>query len=425
MKAIRLLGKQPLNMGPEEYERHRQCRQDDPHPKLDAHFDRMFDRQLDDRLAKKESATTAMLLGIADRAIGRLEALAAGHRQRAEAHAAQQSAILSFDASTEGERLRRYQFACSRSLFRSLDTLMKVRRSGLGAGSGGDGFTAEIAATAEPQTESSEKEEGFTAEIAETVESQTEPCPEFEVPCSVSLPVDDVNPQTEPTAPPVDHQNRQNEARAPQAEVIGRRRLPFHRTVLLATTLVILFGAAVRSHRNPRNQATPMTVDQRNPQNEANSEWRPATTFFMTSLRNGGSGDSENLLKSSPGSEILKTTAFNLLPSHRLTSDPVRVENRKNEPSDNLGKIHRQSVARYNHEQSNPAGIWAKYNEFAHLARAPRESEWHRGLSNDANEHNCLWVVIGEVRADVGEDPPSPRSAKLRDPSSRSVREGK
>ncbi len=299
-------------MGPEEYERHRQCRQDDPHPKLDAHFDRMFDRQLDDRLAKKESATTAMLLGVADRAIARLEALATGHRQRAEAHAAQQSAILSFDASAEGERLRRYQFACSRSLFRSLDTLMKVRRSGLGAGSGEDRFTTEAA------------------------ETKTEPCSVFGVPCPVNPPIDrgdwrdepvsswescdacavrrssdaaqvqdrtspplpappiphttdastqtsidDRNRQDEPAHPPVDHQNLQDEAmvvdhrnpqdepKASQVPLTAHRRLPFHRAVIFAMTLFILFGAAGRLHRNLQIEPTPRTVANRNPRNEA------------------------------------------------------------------------------------------------------------------------------------------------------------
>ncbi len=257
-------------MGPEEYERHRQCRQDDPHPKLDAHFDRMFDRQLDDRLAKKESATTAMLLGVADRAIARLETLAAGHRQRAEAHAAQQSAILSFDASTEGERLRRYQFACSRSLFRSLDTLMKVRRSGLGAASGGDGFAAEIAET---KTERTEEGKDFSAEIAET---KTELCSVVRLSCSVNPPDDHGNRQNEPTTPPVDRTDVQDEPKAPLVAASSHLRVPFHRTVLFALTLVVLSGAAGGSHRNPPNEATAVTVDPENRQNEATSasRWR-------------------------------------------------------------------------------------------------------------------------------------------------------
>ena len=161
-KAIRLLGKQPLDMTPEQWENHRERRFLNPDPDLDAHYDRKLDRQLDDRLAEHESATIAALRSVADRAIARLETLAAGHRQRAEADAAQQAAILSFDASTEGERLRRYQFSCSRSLFRSLDTLLKVRRSGLGAGGGEGSFTAE------------------------TAESKTEPCSVVSGPCSAS-----------------------------------------------------------------------------------------------------------------------------------------------------------------------------------------------------------------------------------------------
>jgi hypothetical protein len=64
------------------------------------------------------------------RATARLEALLEVHDQRAAADAAQQAARLSFDPSIEGERLRRYQLACNRSLLRTLDTLLAIRRTG-------------------------------------------------------------------------------------------------------------------------------------------------------------------------------------------------------------------------------------------------------------------------------------------------------
>ena len=205
VKAIRLLGKQPLDMSPEQWENHRERRLLNPDPDLDAHYDRQLDRQLDDRLTEHESATNATLRIVADRAIARLETLAAGHRERSEAIAAQQAAILSFDSSSEGERLRRYQFSCSRSLFRSLDTLLKVRRAGLGAGGGEGSFTAE------------------------TAESKTEPCSVVSGPCSASTLVVRENRENEPTAPPDNPGNLENEPTAPPVVDENRREDPERR----------------------------------------------------------------------------------------------------------------------------------------------------------------------------------------------------
>ena len=216
-----------------------------------------------------------------------------GSSPQAEADAAQQAARLSFDASNEAERLRRYQFSCSRSLFRSLDTLIKVRRSGLVAASGDDPFTAE------------------TVEAAET---KTPTCSIVDVPSSVIPPLEHGNPENEPTAPPVvdgnvpdvagcvspdpdqvpdgaghgspgpdrlpdqgssplptrpiqnipqvvtnppvDDGNPQNEPRVPQLAASPRPTLPFHRTVVVVLILVVLSGSAVPSHRKPQNEPT-------------------------------------------------------------------------------------------------------------------------------------------------------------------------
>ena len=91
---------------------------------------RLNDRQVDDLVPADEPAAMAALLGIVGKVVTRLDTLARAHRERAEADAAQQAARLSFDPSTEGERLRRYQLACGRALNKTLDTLLKVRRSG-------------------------------------------------------------------------------------------------------------------------------------------------------------------------------------------------------------------------------------------------------------------------------------------------------
>jgi hypothetical protein len=145
------------------------------------------------------------------------------------AEAAQPTDLLSFDASAEGERLRRYLFSCSRSLFRSLATLIQVRRSTPG----------------------------------------TESCSVVSVPCSVNAPADRGNRENEATDPRVDRKNPQNEATAPPVATIARRSLPFHRAVLLEMALVVLFGAVVRSDRNSPNEANAVTVDHQNRQNEA------------------------------------------------------------------------------------------------------------------------------------------------------------
>jgi hypothetical protein len=96
---------------------------------------------LDERLPAPDTDTIAAFRDIAERAIARLETLAAEHRRRAEAD--DPVARFSFDASVEGERLRRYQFSYSRTLFRSIDTFLKVRRSGVAATGGDDPIAAQ------------------------------------------------------------------------------------------------------------------------------------------------------------------------------------------------------------------------------------------------------------------------------------------
>ncbi len=86
---------------------------------------------------------------------------------------------------------------------------------------------------------------------------------------ATNLPVEHANTQNEPTAPPDDHGNRQNEPMDPQVAASSRPRLPIHRAVLFAITLVVLSGAAVRSHRNSQNEPTTPLVVHGNRQNKA------------------------------------------------------------------------------------------------------------------------------------------------------------
>src|SRR4029077_9288679 len=64
------------------------------------------------RLMDRDAALE--LPGIVDRAIARLERLAAGPREREAADAAEAPLRLSFDASAQGELMRRYQTSHSR-----------------------------------------------------------------------------------------------------------------------------------------------------------------------------------------------------------------------------------------------------------------------------------------------------------------------
>ncbi len=310
LKAIRLLGNRPLDLEPSLWEDYLQKRKERPDPNIEARIEVQLNRQLDKRLPANEPTTLAVLRSIAEGAIARLEALAVGHRERAEADAAQQVDMLSFDASTEAERLRRYQFSCTRSLFRSIDTLIKVRRNGLGLASGEqtngseDRLPLPVASDSITRTQDGNfLAQGddpapvvsreiprdvqpigtFTMESAETITeiSNKGMCafdPVEEAGGIVEMPTDtDPTPattdephsQNEPMVPPVDHQSRQVEPMAPQVAAISGSKLPFHRTVILAMTLVVLFSAAVRSHRDSQNEPTAVTVDHQNRQNKA------------------------------------------------------------------------------------------------------------------------------------------------------------
>ncbi len=152
VRAVRLSGHPPLEMPPEEWGFHMQRRyRVEPqgpltggYPELpkeptaahkaevDAEECRKLGRQLIKRLPEDEAGVHAALLDLVERTIGRLTERAAAHAARSEAEAAERMERLGFDAGIEGERLRRYQFGCERSLRGTLDTLLKLRRGGRG-----------------------------------------------------------------------------------------------------------------------------------------------------------------------------------------------------------------------------------------------------------------------------------------------------
>ncbi len=91
---------------------------------------RMDGRVVDDYLPADKDEAKAKLLAIVTAAVDRLTIVSKVHEDRAEAEAADRFARLSFDDSDEGERLRRFQIACGRSLNRGLDMLLKLRKAG-------------------------------------------------------------------------------------------------------------------------------------------------------------------------------------------------------------------------------------------------------------------------------------------------------
>ena len=90
---------------------------------------RLADREVEDYIPADKDVAKAKLLEIVSAAVDRLKILYEDHEARTAAASADRSARLAFDDSDEGERLRRFQIACGRSLNRCLDTLLKLRKA--------------------------------------------------------------------------------------------------------------------------------------------------------------------------------------------------------------------------------------------------------------------------------------------------------
>jgi hypothetical protein len=286
LKAIRLLGHQPIDAADDTdvtdiflacWVLDPENRAVDPFAELwkellpgeeNLYRPRLKGREAEDWLPEGEDAARGRLRKIVDRATTRLEALALAHRERAQAEVADQAARLSFDASMEGERLRRYQMSCNRALFRTLDMLLKLRRSassGSGKRSGECGGDRPSPVAAETVAETyarilfdeddvlaraasrethrehrpEESENGirrFTAEAAEIAETTT-----------------GNNRENQPTTAAGDDRNRQNEPTDPLAP--ESRPEP----------------VAVKDHRDFQNEPTPPANDRRTAQDPAKS----------------------------------------------------------------------------------------------------------------------------------------------------------
>jgi hypothetical protein len=145
LKAIRLLGRQPLDalddpkvsivflachkIDPSGGEVFHEVWKELPDFQIPLAKQRLVGRPLDSLEPRTGSAARQALFDIVDRAVGQLQLRAETHRQRAEANAKMMPAVLAFDDSNEGERLRRYEASCSRILFRTLDAFAKMRKA--------------------------------------------------------------------------------------------------------------------------------------------------------------------------------------------------------------------------------------------------------------------------------------------------------
>jgi hypothetical protein len=143
LRAVRLLGKQPLDAADDErvmaiYLAYWAMETDGPHGFLDVATElnagerKRFNERIDGRETKARmpadpEAGKAALLELVARAATRLEALLSVHEQRQALESPGRLDALAFDDSDSGERLRRYQLACERTLIRTINTALKVR----------------------------------------------------------------------------------------------------------------------------------------------------------------------------------------------------------------------------------------------------------------------------------------------------------
>jgi hypothetical protein len=87
-------------------------------------------RRYDALVPRDAAAARRVLLDLVDRSTEPLQQKADVLREIAELDAAEAAHRLSWDDTPEGERLRRYELTCQRSLLRMFELLLKVRRTG-------------------------------------------------------------------------------------------------------------------------------------------------------------------------------------------------------------------------------------------------------------------------------------------------------
>jgi hypothetical protein len=83
-------------------------------------------RELESLMPEDAAKARDALLGLIERATEQLTMKVDAYRERARVEAAMVPDLLAFDDSPEGERLRRYELACGRAMSRSLDKMLKL-----------------------------------------------------------------------------------------------------------------------------------------------------------------------------------------------------------------------------------------------------------------------------------------------------------
>jgi hypothetical protein len=145
LKAIRLLGRQPIDafdvpqvglvflachmIDPSGGEPFHEIWRELKHSEIDIAKQRLRARPMDSLRPNSVDLARDALYGIVDQAVERLKKIAEAYRTRDEANAKLTADLLAFDDSAEGERIRRYETACSRNLIRTLDAFDKRHRA--------------------------------------------------------------------------------------------------------------------------------------------------------------------------------------------------------------------------------------------------------------------------------------------------------
>jgi hypothetical protein len=145
LKAIRLLGRQPIDafddsqvatvfvachkIDPSGGELFHEIWNELSHQEIAIGKRRLTGRPMESLTLHNLDEAREELLHVIDRAVARLRELAEKHRTRAEANASLTADLLAFDGSVEGERIRRFEASCSRTLLRTLDAFDKRHRA--------------------------------------------------------------------------------------------------------------------------------------------------------------------------------------------------------------------------------------------------------------------------------------------------------
>jgi hypothetical protein len=145
LMAVRLLARQPIDLvdDPDVLAIYLCCHTIDPEHthaffevqcELSEEEFHRFEQRLKARNVEAQGpadavAARAALLGLVDRELERLNLLAADRMAFDDAMNALKTDIMGFDASTEGERLRRHAAGCERAMHRAFDTIIEMRKN--------------------------------------------------------------------------------------------------------------------------------------------------------------------------------------------------------------------------------------------------------------------------------------------------------